>query len=72
VESFATYVPFGPGAIRKEYSSKYFDDLGNPISLSKGWLIGRKAAPFALSVKNETAKSFREFLISQGLENLVP
>jgi hypothetical protein len=76
VEQFTTLLPAGPGKIRNDYSFKYFDPRGSKVSLSKGWRIGRKVAPFAPNNYDENNQdvrpAFRDYLKSNGLDNLVP
>jgi len=76
VEQFTSFFPYGPDKLRAEFSIKIFDDRGNPISLTKTWKIGNRIAPTKLSNydrNNEDVRaSFREYLISHGMENLVP
>jgi hypothetical protein len=69
MEQFTTYFPYGPNAVRAEYSFKTLDQGGKPINLTKTWAIGRKLAP---STVGNSDPSFAAYLKSQGLENLVP
>jgi len=74
-ESFATLTLAGPDTVRDEYSLKFFDQQGNPIDFVKGWRFEHKFAPFTeVDIENgqDMRPSFKEYLISRGLENLVP
>jgi hypothetical protein len=74
-ECFTTYTMYGD-KMKSEYSMKEFDDRGKPKNLTKGWSIGHKIEPFTAHnfdlKKQDVRPSFREYLKSQGLDNLVP
>ena len=75
-EQFSTYFPYGPDATRIEASMKFFDQGGKPTSLLKAWKIGHRIAPVELKnfdrFNQDVRPSFREYLMSNGMENLVP
>jgi hypothetical protein len=76
IEQFASFFPHGPEALRAEFSIKSFDDRGNAISLTRTYKIGHKVGPVKLSDfdrnNQDVRPSFRQYLMSQSLENLVP
>jgi len=76
VEQFISFFPYSADMVRAEFSIKSFDYRGQPIDLTKGWKIGRRVAPFMLNNfdqnNQDVRPSFREFLVSNGMENLVP
>jgi hypothetical protein len=69
MEEIDTYLPCGPGMFRQEYSMKQFDDRGNPVCLTKGWSVYKKNAS---PVLNGNDPSFRQYLMTTGMANLVP
>jgi hypothetical protein len=71
-EQFNAYTPNAQDTIRVDASKKSFDQGGKATNLSKAWMLSRKVAPFSLNNRQDVRPSFREFLKSQGLDNLVP
>lgn len=75
-EQLSRFLPYGPDLIRTLYSVKFFDQKGRPTSLLKTWKIGRRVGafkPWNIDEKgNDIRAMFRQYLISQGLQQLVP
>jgi hypothetical protein len=75
-ESFTTLTLGGPDTIKDEYSLKLFDQQGNPVEFVKGWRLEHKIEPFKVSDFDihgqDLRPSFKQYLINQGLDNLVP
>jgi hypothetical protein len=75
-EQFNAYTPNAQDTIRVDASKKSFDQGGKATNLSKVWMLSHKVAPFSLNNydhnRQDVRPSFREFLKSQGLDNLVP
>lgn len=75
-ESITTYTPTGePGAIEMSASTKSFDANGKPRNQSDNVAKIKQASPFAEvdTYQGKDMKAlFREYLISKGLDNLLP
>lgn len=75
IECISTYTPAGGNLLRGEYSTKEFDEDGQPESETKGLTIYIRTSPFQPCNELHGANLFvlfREFLESRGLNGLIP
>ncbi|HEY9867993.1 MAG TPA: hypothetical protein V6D08_02195 [Candidatus Obscuribacterales bacterium] len=75
VESIQTYTPYGVDTLRCVSSIKAFDSNGKPNWLQRNVSYKRRTAsykPWNSYKGRDLRKLFRDYLVAQGLEHLVP
>lgn len=74
-EDIKTYQPMDLRSLKVTYTSKSFDSRGRPRDLQEGYSIYRQVVPFTRineAEGNDYKAMFRDYLISNKLEHLVP
>jgi hypothetical protein len=75
-EQFSSYLQNGQDTVKVEASMKNFDQAGKPVNLTNAWKIEHRVTPFIAnnySQNNQDVRpSFREYLKSNGMDNLIP
>lgn len=74
-EDIKTYQPMDLRSLKVTYTSKSFDSRGRPRDLQEGYSIYRQVVPFTRINEdegNDYKSMFRDFLISNKMEHLVP
>jgi hypothetical protein len=74
-EDMVSYVQEEQDRLRRDVSSKIFDQDGNPIALSTSYSIAERILPF-VPIKsangNNISMLFRDYLKNHGLSDLIP
>lgn len=74
-EDIKTYQPMDLRSLKVTYTSKSFDSRGRPRDLQEGYSIYRQVVPFTRineAEGNDYKAMFRDYLISNKMEHLVP
>lgn len=74
-EDIKTYQPMDLRSLKVTYTSKSFDSRGRPRDLQEGYSIYRQVVPFTRineAEGNDYKSMFRDYLISNKLQHLVP
>jgi hypothetical protein len=75
-EDMVSYVQEEQDRLRRDVSSKIFDQDGNPIALSTSYSIAKRILPFvpinSANGHNDMSTLFRDYLKNHGLPDLIP